>query len=119
MTTTHSRAKAGGEFGANGEWYEGGKFINTVPENAKRQGSVKIKPAGKREIDNGVWVIQPFSGAISIYAQLAGIELREQRGVIGSPFKFNPDLRGEWATAESIAKRETLIARFNAGDRWV
>jgi hypothetical protein len=24
------RAKAGGEFGANGEWYEGGKFIATT-----------------------------------------------------------------------------------------
>ena len=33
------RAKKGGEFGANGEWYEGGKFINTVRENRKREGS--------------------------------------------------------------------------------
>jgi hypothetical protein len=31
MTTTDGqlRAKVGGEFGANGEWYEGGKFIAT------------------------------------------------------------------------------------------
>lgn len=27
--TTQQRAKAGGELGANGEWYEGGKFIAT------------------------------------------------------------------------------------------
>jgi hypothetical protein len=31
------RAAKGGEMGANGEWYEGGKFINTVPENRKRE----------------------------------------------------------------------------------
>lgn len=118
-TNTHSRAKAGGEFGANGEWYEGGKFINTVPENGKRQGSTKSKPVGKREIDSRVWAVQPAEGAIAIYPQLAGIELREQRGVAGSPFRLNPDLRGEFTTAEAIAKRENLIARFNAGERWV
>lgn len=29
------RAPKGGAIGANGEFYEGGKFINTVPKNAK------------------------------------------------------------------------------------
>ena len=30
MADGQRRAKAGGEFGANGEWYEGGKFIATT-----------------------------------------------------------------------------------------
>ena len=30
--TTQKRAAKGGEFGANGEFYTGGKFINTVEE---------------------------------------------------------------------------------------
>lgn len=32
---TQRRAKAGGEFGANGEWYEGGKFIATQEDTIK------------------------------------------------------------------------------------
>lgn len=35
-TTTQRRAKAGGEYGANGEWYEGGKFIATEEDTIKR-----------------------------------------------------------------------------------
>lgn len=33
---TQRRAKAGGEVGANGEWYEGGKFISTQEDTIKR-----------------------------------------------------------------------------------
>lgn len=112
----HSRAKAGGELGANGEWYEGGKFINTVPENAKCQGSHKSKPLRKREVDAGVWEIQPSENAIAIYPQLSGIEIRDT--FRSGPFRLNANLRGEWATPEAIAKREKLIARFNAGEKW-
>ena len=35
---TKRQAKAGGEVGANGSFYSGGKFINTVPENRKGDG---------------------------------------------------------------------------------
>jgi hypothetical protein len=35
-TTTQRRAKAGGEYGANGDWYEGGKFIATEEDTIKR-----------------------------------------------------------------------------------
>lgn len=33
---TQRRAAAGGEFGANGEWYEGGKFIATKADTIKQ-----------------------------------------------------------------------------------
>lgn len=33
--TIQRRAKAGGEYGANGEWYEGGKFIATQEDTIK------------------------------------------------------------------------------------
>lgn len=36
MATDQKRARAGGEMGANGEWYEGGKFIATK-DNPKSQ----------------------------------------------------------------------------------
>lgn len=35
QTTTQRRAQAGGEIGANGEWYEGGKFIATQENTVK------------------------------------------------------------------------------------
>ena len=34
---TKKQAKAGGERGANGEWYEGGQFICTVPDYVGRR----------------------------------------------------------------------------------
>lgn len=34
--TGQRRAKAGGEYGANGEWYDGGKFIATAEDTIKR-----------------------------------------------------------------------------------
>lgn len=116
MTTTHSRAKKGGEFGANGEWYEGGKFINTVPENAKRHGSAPKKPLGKRNTAPGVWEMQPFDGAIAIFPQLAGIELLDHAT---NTFRLNPKLRLDFASPAGVARREKLIAAYNAGERWV
>lgn len=47
MTTTNDgqrRAAAGGELGANGEWYEGGKFIATK-DNSKSCGAKRIYSA--------------------------------------------------------------------------
>lgn len=38
------RAKAGGEYGANGDWYEGGKFIAT------KDSTVKSAPVARREL---------------------------------------------------------------------
>ena len=35
MNTTQQRARVGGELGANGEWYEGGKFIATQEHTVK------------------------------------------------------------------------------------
>lgn len=43
MDTGQKRAAVGGEFGANGEWYEGGKFIATR-DNAKQS------PPPRREL---------------------------------------------------------------------
>lgn len=36
QTTSQPRAKAGGEFGPNGEFYQGGKFIATQADTIKR-----------------------------------------------------------------------------------
>ena len=118
MSTTHSRAKAGGEFGANGEWYDGGKFINTVPENAKRAAKEAKKATRKQEVENYKWEVAPVAGQRALYPMMAGMEI-SNRNRENPPFTFNPDLRGDLATPEFIAIRKARIAAFNAGERWV
>jgi len=118
MKMTHSRAKAGGEFGANGEWYEGGKFINTVAENAKRAAKEAKKATRKQEVENYKWEIAPIAGQRALYPMLSGMEI-SNRDRVNPQFTFNPDLRGDLATAEYIAVRKARIAAFNAGERWV
>lgn len=115
--TIHSRAKAGGELGANGEWYEGGKFIATT-DHAKKLGSQKKKATGKQQVEQGIWELAPMEGLRAIYPQLAGVEIpvREAGKIVA--FKFNPDLRGEYISSESIAKRHSMISAFNTGARW-
>lgn len=110
---TQRRAKAGGEVALNGEFYKGCAFIATT-EHAKGAPQAKRKPLGKREVDFKTWEVQPLEGAIAIYPQLSGIEIFQ-----GGKFVFNPNLRGQqFATAEAIARRESLIKRFNNAERW-
>lgn len=70
MNTTHTRAKKGGEFGANGEWYEGGKFINTIPENEKKAPKAH-KSTGREEFEPYKYAVTP-EGMRPIYRLLAG-----------------------------------------------
>lgn len=110
---SHTRAKAGGQFGANGEWYEGGKFLNTVPENAKGSSQGR-KGSGKQEIEPYVWVVAP-EGMMSLYRSMAGVEWFDRHTM---QFRFNEDLRCEYATSEAVRMRKERIAAFNSGQRW-
>jgi hypothetical protein len=112
--TTQRRAVEGGEFGANGEWYEGGKFINTVAKNAKKEVN-RYASIRKQEIAPYVYEVLP-DGFVSLYRQLAGVEIPNRAN---GTFSFNPNLRNEYATPEAIARRTANIAAFNAGERMV
>lgn len=50
------RATKGGQIGANGEFYKGGQFLNTVKENPKGQAKKKVKKPRKVQIEPYVWV---------------------------------------------------------------
>lgn len=52
------QAKKGGEYGANGEWYKGGQFVNTIAGNEKRTGSRK-KTTRKVEVAPYKWGLCP------------------------------------------------------------
>lgn len=115
MKTTHSRAAKGGQFGANGEWYDGGKFINTVAENGKKQ-KLSKKATGRQQFESGQWAVAPSEGQHALYRLLAGIEMPNR---MNGTFIFNENLRGDYATAEHVAKRKEWIALFNSGVRWI
>lgn len=110
-----TRAKKGGEFGANGEWYEGGKFINTVPENAKRHGSGR-KGNGKQEVAPYVWEVAP-EGMRSIYKQIAGICAKFDRSANCWIYSANPQILNYCGLTEQQAR--DMIDRYNAGERWI
>jgi hypothetical protein len=114
MTTSiHSRAKAGGQFGANGEWYEGGKFIATT--SAAKKHKVSSQSTKRVEIETGVWVAGR-DGFRPIYGSLAGVEIFNRATGM---FCFNPDLRGEnFASADAINYRKAMISQWNQGMRW-
>lgn len=114
MKTTHSRAKVGGEFGANGEWYDGGRFINTVANNPKGSAR-KFTVSRKQEVEPFKWEVST-EGKMSIYKQLAGVEIFNRATM---QFTFNESLSSYFATPEAIANRKSKIAAFNRGERWV
>jgi len=110
------RAKAGGEFGANGEWYEGGKFIATTdhPKSQRRW----TKPTGKQEVGPGKWVRPPETAdnviAVGLYKAIAGVETRLTTG----DYTLNQNLKGRFATEEAINERRAYIDAWNKGALW-
>lgn len=116
MATTQKRAAKGGEIGANGEWYVGGTYINTTPENAKRYGSGP-KSTGKQEVEPYVWQVAPQDGLRSIYKAINGTVARWQNGklTLRSDDSLQATLDYMGVSREWAAK---MVDRYNAGDRW-
>ncbi len=115
MTAT-KRAAKGGEVGANGEWYEGGKFINTIPENRKKEGSTP-RGTGKQEIAPYVWEIAP-EGKRSLYRQFAGVFGNVVDGVATLRTDERLDQTCQYYGV-GREQAEDLIQRWNAGERWL
>ena len=113
---TQRRAKRGGEYGANGEFYEGWKFINTTPENAKRYGSTP-KGTRKQEIEPYKWEYPPTENATSLFRRIAGILAKfnweENR------FDFAASAQTLDYLGMSKAEAEQLIELYNTGTRWI
>lgn len=113
---TMARAKQGGEYGANGEFYKGGQFLNTVAENPKKEGSKpKRKKTGKREVAPYTWEVQPTPEARSIYTMLAGVYGRVEGGQM--VLNINPQTLSYYGDEQ--AEIEALANRWNNGERWI
>lgn len=93
------RAQKGGEYGANGEWYEGG--------------------TGKQEIAPYQWAVAP-NGERSLYRQFAGTFGRVVNGVAvltdgGNGGRLPAILAYVGRTMEEA---QAIIDAWNAGQRW-
>ena len=112
------RAKVGGEFGANGEWYKGGAFIATT-DRPKGTPLKKIKKSGKSEYERGKWDAPPETAdniiASALWRQLAGIEIFNKET---NTFSFNEELSAEYAKNDRVIWRKKLISAWNKGARW-
>ena len=121
-------AKAGGERGANGEFYKGGQFVNTVKENDKRDAASRKRAAAymKRRQQVGVsgdeslgylavYELPPSATARAIYGQLAGV-CRSNR--IDNTFGRIPDQYRAYVGAEGAARLDALREAYNRGARW-
>lgn len=110
--TTHSRAKKGGEYGANGEWYEGGKFIATTE---RPKSAVKTRGARRVEVEPFVWV---ESAEASIYNAIKW-DVKIINGVATLHSMSFRDHEGAISSDEQIATTKNLIEKYNRGERWV
>lgn len=103
-----ARAKVGGEVGANGEFYEGGKFIATIN---KAKGS-KPSATRRQQVSFGVWEVPPPGKSGSCFAIAAGI------------VKYNHSTgQFDFSATDSTLKKGfpeafDMAERYNNGERW-
>jgi hypothetical protein len=104
------RAQAGGQTGANGEWYEGGKFIATT-EHPKGKAH-KAQPIRKEQYEPYKWAIAPEPGQRPIYAVLDAFAKRIWPGLQMERHEHAIPTMWGYDTNE-------LITMWNNGTRWV
>jgi hypothetical protein len=119
--STQRRAKPGGETGANGEWYEGGKFIATQ-DNPKRSGRSR-KATRKVEVEPWKWEIPPEEGMRPIYGRMgAGVftgKLEDGRwGLVARDVTWQYYFKTAKAIERAKERYQSFADRFNAGERW-
>lgn len=113
---TKTRAIAGGEYGVNGEFYQGGEFLPSSPTTVKgevKKSETVFKPR-KQQIAPYVWEVQPFENARSLYTE---IEVFTQE--VDGQFKIVA--REKTLTYFSVDREElqTLVDEYNSGTRWI
>lgn len=103
------RAKSGGELGANGEHYGGGKFIATTnhPKGTPQKG-------GPRMALIAPWtLVAAREGWLPVFGLISGLEI-----IIDGVATLNPDYCGDRRESKPMAERLTDIAAWNDGFRW-
>lgn len=70
-TTDQKRAKPGGEFGANGEWYEGGKFIATQEDTVKAA-PLRHEVSAEEQARRNAYQVEQAARTVRFQTWLAG-----------------------------------------------
>lgn len=104
------RAQVGGQVGANGEWYEGGKFIATV-DNPKGK-SKGAKPSRKQQYEPYKWDVAPEQGQRAIFDVMSGFAILNRSTMQCTRHAHANS--GYWGYTS-----DELIAKWNSGIRWV
>jgi hypothetical protein len=105
------RAQKGGEYGANGDWYEGGKWIANT-DRPKRHGSVK--PTRRQQVAPWTWETPPHDGARAIYDKWSGTWGKNLDGTM-----FCRDLPADRWGSDFLAESQAMAERWNNGERWI
>jgi hypothetical protein len=110
------RALTGGERGANGEWYEGGKFIATKDFPKRVKQAIDKASTGKVQFEPGYgpdkWVV-PEPGKVSILDSIGGTSM-------GPNGELNRDYIARTGfSPEQVKEIETAASKFKDGERWV
>ena len=113
------KAKAGGEIGANGEFYKGGQFVADNPNTAK--GSNPKKSQHKIQIEPYKWVVADADefpimnaagiGTVSKFDDTYDI-YNYQKIVLADDAEYLCKRNG-W----NLEQIKNFIARYNAGER--
>jgi hypothetical protein len=114
-----TRAAKGGEYGLNGQFYNGGEFLPSSAFTAKGEFSSNRKSQpwkpSKKEVAPYKWEVQPAEGAQSIYGIIAGVFGK----VIDGKFQINTNEKTLNYFHKTIEEVEELSARWNNGERWI
>jgi len=120
------QAKAGGETGLNGEFYQGGEFMPssayTVKGENKRAKSKKSGKPQKCEIANYKWEVRPAADMRSIYSWLGVSQKFNQTGYskeTGSQGYFELTQMNFAYFGLTEESMQALINKWNAGERWI
>lgn len=109
----NTRAKAGGQIGINGEWYDGGEFLPSSPKTTKGEAKKATNGSGKRQIAPFVWEIPP-EGMRSIYQKYSQV----WKMTSGKMEVFR-GLNREYYGEKFLAEAQEMAERWNRGERWM
>lgn len=110
------RAKTGGEYGPNGEFYTGGAFIATTELSKKER---KHAAQQQKELARKVliapfeWAVRPSLDVCAIYSTLCGV-VADFRGPHPVAIKDACAFR-----RVDVQKVQAILDRYASGERWM
>ena len=110
----NTRAKAGGQTGVNGEWYNGGEFLPGSAQTVKGETKRTTKAgSGKRQIAPFIWEIPP-EGMISIYQKYSQVWK-----MTNGKMEIFQGINREYFGEKFLAEAQKMAERWNNGERWM